>query len=107
MTEISQLYDLMPELIEGVKEDGSELVFTDRAKEIIKEIAAYARTTGIYKATKEQGEEFWSDPEKRTARNVYCFMLDRIIHAPTAIHRNSSVILHIPTLDEILNGGGA
>lgn len=104
MTNINQIYDLMPELIDDVKEDGGEFVFSERAKAIVKEIADYARSTKLYARSKEQGDEFWKDGKQHTAREIYLFMLDRIVNAPTAIHRNSSVILHIPYLDEELNG---
>lgn len=104
MDKLDQIYELVPELIEETKEDGANLIFSDRAKEIIKEVAEYSRKTKLYSENKERGEEFWSNPEERTARNVYIYMLDRIVNAPTSIHRDSSVILMMPVLDGIING---
>lgn len=104
MNSIDQMYELVPELIEETKDDGTNLIFSDRAKEVVKEVAEFSRKTKLYQENKERGKEFWSNPEERTARNIYIYMLDRIVNAPTSIHRDSSVILLMPVLDEAVNG---
>ena len=92
----------IPELIEAVKKDGNNLIFTDRAKAIVKEIATYARETGIWESSTELRENFWKNSADATPEQVYGYMLDRI--APTRIHRDSSILLIMPRLDELLNG---
>ena len=104
MKNIDALYTLVPELIEAVKRDGENLTFTDRAKEIIKEISAYGRETGIWKSSTERREQFWKDSADATPEQVYGYMLDKIVNAPTRIHRDSSILLIMPRLDELLNG---
>lgn len=100
-----ELYELFSELIEQVKYGkDKKLFFNDKAKAIIKEIAEYARKTKIWEIVKEQREQFWEYSKDSTPEQVYAYMLDRIVNAPTSFHRDSSVILIIPRLDEILNG---
>ena len=89
------------------KEGKEEVIFNKRAKEIVKEIAAYSRTTDIYKNLKEQREKFWEDAGNVTPALVYGYMLDRAVNAPTTLHMYYSVILIMPMLDEVLNEGAA
>lgn len=35
---------------------------------------------------------------------MYCYFLDRIAFAPTTLHRDGSILLLAPKLDELLNG---
>lgn len=107
--QIGELKNLMVELVEDVikENDGKEgkdnVNFSQRAKEIIKEVADYARTTKIYAANKEKREKFWEETKDATPALIYGYMLDRVVNAPTKMHMNCSVILIIPKLDELLN----
>lgn len=47
---------------------------------------------GNIKNIKERGKMF----DGSTAHQLFVYMLDRVVNAPTAIHRNSSVILIMP-----------
>lgn len=91
MTEISQLNDLMLELLEN-NMNLETMDITNRGREIIDEIADYAESTRIFQENKERGEIF----DGLSAQKVMAFMLDRVVNAPTTIHRNSSVILIMP-----------
>ena len=91
MTEISQVNDLMLELLEQ-HTNMKTTEFTDRGREIIDEISDYAEQTEMFNAHKEKGEMF----DGSTVQQVFGYMLDRIVNAPTTIHRNSSVILIMP-----------
>ena len=102
MNNVNDLYRLVPELIEVVDKAGRPLAFSDRALEIIHEIAEYGRTTMIWKSTAERREKFWADSADATPEQVYAYMLDRIVNAPTRLHRDSSILLIIPRLDEML-----
>ena len=102
MKNTDDLYDLVPELIEAVEKDGDSLVFSDRAREIVHEIAEYGRTTMVWKTTTEQRNRFWADSADSTPEQIYAYMLDRIVNAPTRFHRDSSILLIIPRLDELL-----
>lgn len=42
---------------------------------------------------------------RATPTNVYRHILERIVNAPTRLHMIASVIIHIPTLDRLVNGG--
>lgn len=93
MTDISQVNDLMLELLESNTEwRDSNAIFTKRGREIIDEISDYAEQTRIFQDNKERGEMF----NGSTAQQVFGYMLDRVVNAPTTIHRNSSVILIMP-----------
>ena len=110
MKDSNEIIDLIPELIEEViKENGGnegreQVLFNRRAKEIVKEVAEYSRSTNIYKIFEERRREFWEQTEKATPSIVYGYMIDRVAKAPTRYHMNASVILIIPRLDELLNG---
>ena len=93
MTDTSQINDLMLELLESNTDwQDANAVFTERGREIINEIADFAEQTDIYQRNKEKGEMF----DGSTVQQVFGYMLDRIVNAPTTIHRNSSVILIMP-----------
>lgn len=91
MTDISQLNDLMLELLEN-NINLEKMEITKRGREIIDEISDYAEQTRIFQDHKERGEMF----DGSTAQQVFGYMLDRVVNAPTTIHRNSSVILIMP-----------
>lgn len=90
----------------GGKEGRGNVVFSQRAKELVKEVADFSRKTWIYQKMQDQREAFWNDTKDATPDLIYGYMLDRVANAPTMFHANSSVILIIPKLDELLNGTG-
>lgn len=85
-------------MLELLKEVGEEVPpkFTKRAVEIIDEIADYAETTSLFQDAKQRGEETF--PKGTKAAQLYGYMLDRIVNAPTALYLNASVILMMPFL---------
>ncbi len=95
MKNISELSELMAELLESCP----DLEFNPRGIEIINEIADYAEQTKIFKENKERGEIFGG----KTAKNIFCYMLDRVVNAPTTLHRDVSVILIVPFVRKKLN----
>lgn len=86
-----RLKELMLELLEG-NVDIEKWIVTERGQEIINEICDYAEQTKIFKENKERGEIF----DKATAQNVFVYMLDRVVNAPTSVHRDMSVLLIMP-----------
>jgi len=91
MTEISQANALMLELLEqNTNMETTE--FTDRGREIIDEISDYAEQTELFKANKEKGEMF----DGSTVKQIFGYMLDRIIKAPAPFYREVSIILIMP-----------
>lgn len=93
MTEAKELNNLMLELLESNTDwQDANAIFTERGRKIIDEISDYAEQTRIFQEHKERGEIF----DGSTAQQVFGYMLDRIVNAPTTIHRNSSVILIMP-----------
>ena len=101
MKNIEELPDLMVELIESVDDTAAAPKFPRRATEIVKEIAEYAKTTKIYQENTETALDFWEDgtpPEE-----IYIFMLQKVVNAPTTLHRDSAVILHMPALEKALS----
>lgn len=107
MKEIN-LFSLMEELtslqLKELRSNVNSLFFSDRAKEIIKEMAEYARETKLFKDNKDNYEQFLVDSKNATATAMYNYMLDRILKAPDNIHLKSNIILIMPRLDEIVNG---
>ena len=81
----------MAELLES-NVDYETTVFTERGREIINEISDFAEQTRIFKDNEEKGEMF----DGSTVRQIFGYMLDRIVNAPTSIHRDTSIILIMP-----------
>lgn len=90
--------DLIIELlgIAEVAEDGT-VDFTDRAKEIIEELAKKYRKTPIYKQAKKETPE-WVNTA--TTAEIYIQMCDRIINAPTTAHMLIAPKILLPILWE-------
>ena len=88
--------DMIIELlgIAEVAEDGT-VDFTDRAKEIIMDLAEKYRKTPIYEQAKKETPE-WVDTA--TAAEIYIQMCDRIVEAPTVTHMIFSTKILIPIL---------
>lgn len=100
MKKISELPDLMVELLEGVDDTTSVPKFPKRATEIVKEISAWAQTTHFYTDFAKDFRDFWA--EGTPPEEIWMFMLQKIIHAPTVAHRDLSVIGHMPALEKAL-----
>lgn len=95
MKNISELSDLMVELLES----SPDFELNPRGIEIVNEIADYAEQTDIFKANKERGEIF----DGQAAKDIFAYMLDRVVNAPTVLNMNSSVILIMPFVRKRLN----
>lgn len=76
--------ELMIELLEitDIQEDGT-VVFSDRAKEIIKKLSGMYEETPIYKENAERTPGWIKDA---TAAEIYYQLCDRITKAPTGLH---------------------
>ena len=97
MKTCDELNDLMVELIDNT--DCDKQNFSERGKQIIDEVSAFAEATDLFKAGKARGDETL---DGEPAWKIYIYMLDRIVNAPTTIHRNSSVLLIMPYLRKAL-----
>ena len=93
MKNMTELNPLILELLENNSEwqDGN-IIFTGRGREIIDEISDYAEQTRIFQEHKEKGEMF----DGSTVQQVFGYMLDRIVNAPTVMHRDMSIVLIMP-----------
>lgn len=98
------------ELLEDVmkENDGKEgkenVIFSQKAKTLVKEIADFSRNTRIYREAEARREEFRNETKDATPALIYGYLLDRVVNAPTMLHASGSVILLISRLDELLNG---
>lgn len=88
--------DLFVELL-GISEvtQGNKVEFTDRAKEIIEELAEKYRETPIYKQAKKKEPEW---VKTATAEEIYIQLCDRIIEAPTTLHMLIAPKILLPIL---------
>jgi len=103
MKSIEELGGLMVELIEAVEEaskGSEEPIFNPRAVEIVKEIAAYSKTTKAYQQQAQRVAEFWAEPH--TPANVWMFMLHKIVEAPFELYRDAAVLWHMPALEKAI-----
>ena len=90
------------ELLEDVMKEN--VIFSQKAKTLVKEIADFSRNTRIYRKAEARREEFRNETKDATPALIYGYLLDRVVNAPTMLHASGSVILLIPRLDELLNG---
>lgn len=90
--------DLMIELL-GIAEvtEGNKVQFTDRAKEIIEELAEKYRETPVYKQSQKETPE-WVNTA--TAADIYIQLCDRIVNAPTTAHMLIAPKILLPILWE-------
>lgn len=100
MTEIEKMRGLMIELIENIDSSTGALKFPKRAVEIIREIADYAKQTKLYRENIGKAESFWQDED--SPEKIWIYILEKVVNAPTTLHRDGSVILHMPALDAAL-----
>lgn len=110
ITNSTEMKKAVTELIEEVmkenngKEGKENVIFTQKAKALVKKIADFSKKTKIWQETETQREKFWRETKDATPALVYGYLLDRVVNAPTIFHSNSSIILLMPKLDELLNG---
>lgn len=103
MNSIFEIDELMIELIENTKAHDDFIEFSDRACEIIEEISEYAKGTKLFSSNQHRSENFWG-PDA-TPTEIYCYMLEKVVEAPTQIRRDTVVILHMPALAAALCRG--
>lgn len=100
MKSIDELPDLMVELIENTTAEDDHIEFPGRAREIIKEISDFAQSTKIYSRNRKRSKTFWENDA--TPTDIYYFMIQKVVDAPTQIHRDAAVLLHMPALAEAI-----
>lgn len=92
-----EMNEKMVELLEATESTDGTVVFNDKAVGLVKEIAEWARGTNFYKDSREVAAEFFGD--SATPSDIWMFMLQKIVGAPTAIHRDCVVAGHMPALE--------
>lgn len=106
MVNMDELYGengLMVELIENqTSKDLFKAEFTERGKEIIKEISEYVRNKPIYAATDTEREKYKA--EGRSASEVWLDILSKVCDAPFSVYRDMAILLLLPVLDDMVNG---
>lgn len=105
--------DKLCELMEEVENCNPEIlmdgiIFSDKAKEYIYELADYARCLKSYRRTMEgklgiARKEY--EEVGASASSMYIDMLHKILNAPTVIHMELVPVMLIPLIDERLRGG--
>lgn len=100
MKHIKELYELMVELTNEGMDDGDNFKPTKRFREIVNEISDYAEKTEIYQNNKDRGVIF----KDATAEEIYGYMLDRVVNAPTSLHMTASILMIIPFLRKKIDG---
>ena len=80
-------------------QDDNSVVFTDKALELIHEIAEKCKDIPIVKENQKQMEEYAAG---LSAEEIYVDMLIKIAAAPTAIHMRMSARMLIPIIEQKL-----
>lgn len=80
-------------------QDDDSVVFTDRALELIHEIAEKCKDIPVVKESQKQMEEYAAG---LSVEEIYVDMLIKIAAAPTAIHMRMSARMLIPIISDKL-----
>lgn len=92
--------DMICELLdEPSVQDDDSVVFTDRALELIHEIAEQCKDIPVVKENQKQMEEYAAG---LSVEEIYVDMLIKIAAAPTAIHMRMSARMLIPIISDKL-----
>lgn len=88
--------DMIIELL-GIAEvtEGNTVQFTDRAKEIIMDLAEKYKETPVYKQSRKETPEW---VKTAMAAEIYIQLCDRIVEAPSVIHMMIAPKILIPIL---------
>lgn len=88
--------DMIIELL-GIAEvtEGNTVQFTDRAKEIIMDLAEKYREAPVYKQSRKETPEW---VKTATAAEIYIQLCDRIVEAPSIIHMMIAPKILLPIL---------
>ena len=102
MTSVRELGTLMLELFAETEEGEPEkpVVFTDRAKEIIREISGYSHMTGLWRECQRTAEACYS--REKTPERIFMAIVCRATDAPTTEARDCILIGHMPHLSRAL-----
>ena len=95
-----EMNDKMVELLEATESTDDAVVFNEKAVGLVKEIAEWARGTNFYKENREAAAKFFDS--SATPSEIWMFMLQKIIGAPTTIHRDCIVAGHMPALEDAI-----
>lgn len=92
-----EMHKKMAALIEITEPVDDAITFTDEAIALISEIAAWAKETGFYKNNREKAKAFFENAANPS--DIWIFMLQKIVGAPTMFHRDCVVAGYMPALD--------
>ena len=102
MTNTDELGTLMLELFAETEEGNPEkpVVFTERAKEIIREISGYSHMTGLWRECQRTAEARYNG--KKTPEQIFMAIVCHAADAPTTDARECALIGHMPYLSRAL-----
>lgn len=104
----AMMLSLMDEIDAYNSYSSENILFSDKAKSLIHEMAEYARNSKYYKKISET--DAWINEQnsyieaamKTTVSRVYYDMLYKIAAAPTFIHAELAPLALIPVIDDML-----
>ncbi len=91
--------DLIVKILDEVKIEDVDPIFTEEGIKMIALAAEYARETKIYVNNREKEPEGW---KKASAEELYTNMLYKIVDAPTRLHQVATTRMMLPAIDEEL-----
>lgn len=100
---ILDLKPIITDIIGAVDTKDNNIICDESTREKIKRVAEYSRGTSLYKETAEEREKLIKKNADANAAEVYMFLLERLIHAPTTLHMFSSVIILLPLVDDLMD----
>lgn len=105
----AMMLSLMNEINAYNPYSSENILFSDKAKSLIHEMAEYARNSKYYKKILEndawminEQKSYIEAAMKTTVSRVYYDMLYKIAEAPTFIHAELAPLMLIPVLDDML-----
>ena len=101
MKDINEMRDRMIELVEAVDTRTGVPKFPALATEVVREISEFSQTTKFYTEFAKDFRDFWKDGTR--PEEIWMFMLQKVVHAPTRAHMDMSIIGHMPALEKALD----
>jgi hypothetical protein len=104
----TMMISLMNEINAYNPYSSEDIIFSDKAKDLIHEMAEYARNNKYYQkilATETGMNEhnlYVEAAKEKTVSRVYYDMLYKIVEAPTFIHLEFTPMMLIPIIDDML-----
>ncbi len=102
-----ELPEIMEKAMSGIQRTPKGYHFSEDSRRLIREMAEYAVSTPTYTLFKPKFDQLREKHKDASAADIYIYLLERIISAPSVVMRQYTILLVTPWLNEQLEKEGA